>query len=466
MGVVSGAVVHGAPPPQHDVIANLWEWNWPSIARECATVLGPDGYGGVQVAPPEDSYAIPGHQWYDVYQPADYNLTSRMGNEAQFKDMVTACRNAGVKVYVDAVINHMAGEDGTSYGGTVYTKYNYPGLYTAADFHHYPADCPEQDGTVHNFNDYTEVTKCELDGLADLRTESDHVRDTIAGYLNKLIGYGVSGFRVDAAKHIGETDLASIESRLHTTLDGTPPYLALEVALGSTGDLAPAAFEPEGSLLGFDYATTLTKAFLARIASLRFLNEQGGLLPSNKELVFVQNHDNERDGSTLNYKSGRVNILATEFMLAWPYGTAEVYSSFAWTNSDDPPPSDANGFVTNTDCSHGWTCIDRKSGVVHMVAWHNEVAGTPVANWYSDHNNLIAFSRGTVGWITVNNGSKAKTGTFSTGLPQGTYCDILHGTFKNGKCSGRTVKVDAHRKAKVTVPKQDAIAFTTADRVH
>ena len=187
------------------------------------------GYGGVQVAPPQDSYAIGGHQWYDVYQPVDYTLTSRMGNEDQFKTMVATCRSAGVNVYVDAVINHMTAEDGVSYGGVHYTKYDYPGLYSDANFHHYPADCSESDGTIHNFNDYNEVTKCELLGLADLRTESESVRDTIAGYLNKLLSYGVSGFRVDAAKHIGQTDLAAIESRLHNTVDGTPPYLALEV---------------------------------------------------------------------------------------------------------------------------------------------------------------------------------------------------------------------------------------------
>src|SRR3954454_15173668 len=28
-----------------EVTANLWEWNWPSIANECTTVLGPKGYG-------------------------------------------------------------------------------------------------------------------------------------------------------------------------------------------------------------------------------------------------------------------------------------------------------------------------------------------------------------------------------------------------------------------------------------
>src|SRR5690348_12112284 len=38
-----------------DVLANLFEWNWPSVGRECTNVLGPAGYGGVQVAPPQDS---------------------------------------------------------------------------------------------------------------------------------------------------------------------------------------------------------------------------------------------------------------------------------------------------------------------------------------------------------------------------------------------------------------------------
>jgi alpha-amylase len=50
-----------------DVIANLWEWNWPSVAAECTNVLGPAGYGGVQVAPPEDSLSRSGpppvHPW-------------------------------------------------------------------------------------------------------------------------------------------------------------------------------------------------------------------------------------------------------------------------------------------------------------------------------------------------------------------------------------------------------------------
>ena len=105
------------------VTANLWEWNWKSIRKECPT-LAESGYSGVQVAPPQNSVKRTDlgngsdtilHPWWEVYQPVTYDLTSRMGNETQFKKMVKACRRVGVKVYVDAVINHMTGQGHTSY---------------------------------------------------------------------------------------------------------------------------------------------------------------------------------------------------------------------------------------------------------------------------------------------------------------------------------------------------------------
>src|SRR3954447_10896856 len=116
------------------VTANLWEWNWRSIGAECPR-LDRAGYDGVQVAPPQDSVKRTSlgngsdtvlHPWWEVYQVVDYNLTSRMGDEDQFKKMVSTCRSAGVKVYVDAVINHATGQGNTSYGGKNFTPYSYP----------------------------------------------------------------------------------------------------------------------------------------------------------------------------------------------------------------------------------------------------------------------------------------------------------------------------------------------------
>ena len=464
-----------------DVVANLFEWNWPSVAKECTTVLGPAGYSAVQVAPPQDSVKRTAlgngsttvlHPWWEVYQPVDYGLTSRMGDESQFKAMVKTCRAAGVQVIVDAVINHMTGQGNLSYGDKTFTKYNYPGLYSPADFHRSPGTCPvaptagstDQNGSIADFNSYTQVFNCELVGLSDLNTSSDKVRDTLAAYLNKLLGYGVSGFRIDAAKHIGQTDLNHIESRLHLTVDGTHPYLALEVGTGSPGRISPFAFEQQGSLLGFDFAGQIQSAFRSytstpggNIGDLKVFGEAAGLLPSDKSLAFVENHDTERNGSTLNYKSD-ANTIATEFMLAYGYGRPEVYASFAWNTTDDSPPADAGGMVTDTNCSTGWVCVDRFTGVAHMVGWHNFAGRAPVDHWYDDGNNLAAFSRGDLAWIAVNNETAAKTITVQTGLAAGRYCDIIHGSLAAQHCTGPSFVVDANGRTTVTVPAKDAVA--------
>ncbi|GAA4742335.1 carbohydrate-binding module family 20 domain-containing protein [Amnibacterium soli] len=476
------------------VLANLFEWNWPSVAKECTTQLGPAGYAGVQVAPPQDSTKRTAlgngsddvlHPWWEVYQPADYRLTSRMGTAAQFRAMVKTCRAAGVKVYVDAVLNHMTGQGTTSYGGEAFTKYSYPGVYSPSDFHSYPANCPvppasgssDRMGSIRDFNDYRQVFDCELVGLSDLDTSKAKVRSTLAAYLNTLLSYGVSGFRVDAAKHVGQSDLAAIQSRLRRTVDGTRPYFALEVGAGSPGRISPAAFTGQGQVLGFDYTTAIQNAFTSydddgtprndgNIGDLEVFGEAGGLLPSANELVFIQNHDTERNGSSLNYKDPN-NLIATQFMLAYPYGTPQVYAGFTFgKDTNQSPPSTADGRITDTDCgSAAWSCTDRQLGVKGMVRFHNRVGQAPVRNWYDDGANLIAFSRGNVGFFSTNNAAKAKTVTVRTGLPSGRYCDVIHGVKRGGACSGPTVRVRANGTATITVGAYDSVAFTRSDRL-
>ena len=105
--------------------------------------------------------------WWEIYQPVTYDLTSRMGNEDQFKRMVRKCREAGVKVYVDALINHMTGQGNTSYGGVDYKPYNYPD-YGPNDFHFKTGECPSSDGGIQDFNNKLQVFKCNLVDLEDI----------------------------------------------------------------------------------------------------------------------------------------------------------------------------------------------------------------------------------------------------------------------------------------------------------
>ncbi|MEN3307927.1 MAG: alpha-amylase [Micromonosporaceae bacterium] len=470
------ATVHAtAATGTDDVIANLWMWPWPSVATECANVLRPAGYGAVQVAPPEDSISVSGHPWWDIYQPAAYDLNSRMGTRAQFAAMVSACHTAGVKVYVDAVINHMTGANQTSttsYGGASFTNnYSYPSAgYTSADFHFYPANCPESDNQIHNWDSQADVQECQLLGLSDLNTETEHVRSRIAGYLNDLTGLGVDGFRVDAAKHINPTDMAAVKARL----TAQPSYFAQEVFPGSSNsNLQPPAFEGNGGVLEFSYAYDLKSQFTGSIANLQTFGTSWGLQPSSVATAFVENHDTERNGSTLSYKDGATDTLANVFMLAWNYGTPNVMSSFDFANTDQSPPADANGFVTAPACGGGWECQHRTRAIRNMVGFHNATHGdTTVSNWWSDGANEIAFSRGPAGaasgWISINNGSGALPNhAFATGLPAGTYCDVIHGDFtaSTGACSGPTVVVNSSGTATVPVAAKDAVAIDVNARV-
>src|SRR6187431_1942215 len=200
-----------ANPGARDVIVHLFEWPWASVAAECTNVLGPKGFGGVQVSPPQEHVVLPGsgYPWWQDYQPVSYQPTTRRGDRTAFASMVQTCHAAGVKIYVDAVVNHMAGgtSTGTGSGGNGYSHYAYPAVpYGNDDFHHCGRNGNDD---IANYGDRWEVQNCELVDLSDLKTESSYVRGKLTAYLNDLVGLGVDGFRVDAAKHMPPGDMSA-----------------------------------------------------------------------------------------------------------------------------------------------------------------------------------------------------------------------------------------------------------------
>ncbi|MEE3918081.1 alpha amylase C-terminal domain-containing protein [Micromonospora sp. BRA006-A] len=44
-------------------------------------------------------------------------------------------------------------------------------------------------------------------------------------------------------------------------------------------------------------------------------------------------------------------------------------------------------------------------------------------------------------------------------MPAGRYCDVIHGTFSNGSCSGPLITVDSSGWFAANVPAHDAIAI-------
>ncbi|MFJ6723988.1 alpha-amylase family protein [Streptomyces sp. NPDC091281] len=416
------SAAQAAPPGTKDVTAVLFEWKFASVARECTTTLGPAGYGYVQVSPPAEH--IQGSEWWTSYQPVSYKIAGRLGDRTAFRDMVNTCHAAGVKVVVDTVINHMSAGSGTGTGGSSYTKYDYPGLYSWPDFD----DCTAE--TV-NYQDRWNVQHCELVKLADLDTGEEYVRRTIAAYMNDLLTLGVDGFRVDAVKHIPNADLANIKSRL--TNPGA--YWKQEVIYGAGEAVQPTEYLGNGDVQEFRYAYDLKRVFTSEnLAYLKNYGEGWGYMNSSQSAVFVDNHDTERNGSTLSYKDGADYTLANVFMLAWPYGAPDVHSGYEFTQKDAGPP---NGGTVNACWQDGWKCQHNWPEIVRMVAFRNATRGQAVTNWWDNGGDAIAFGRGTKGYVAINHEGGSLNRTFQTSLPAGTYCNVQNNTTVSVNASGQ-----------------------------
>ncbi|WP_217552649.1 alpha-amylase family protein [Streptomyces sp. GbtcB6] len=420
--VMTPSVASASPPGTKDVTAVLFEWNYGSVAKECTNTLGPAGYGYVQVSPPAEH--IQGSQWWTSYQPVSYKIAGRLGDRTSFQNMVNTCHTAGVKVVVDTVVNHMSAGSGTGTGGSSYTKYNYPGLYSSYDFD----DCTS---LVSDYADRWNVQHCELVGLADLDTGEEYVRKTIAGYMNDLLSLGVDGFRIDAAKHIPAEDLANIKTRL------TNPsvYWKQEVIYGAGEAVQPTEYTGNGDVQEFRYAYDLKRVFNdENLAYLKNYGEGWGYMSSSVAGVFVDNHDTERNGSTLNYKDGANYTLANVFMLAYPYGAPDINSGYEWSDADAGPP---NNGVVNACWQDGWKCQHAWPEIIRMVAFRNAVRGESMTNWWDDGADAIAFGRGAKGYVAINHESGSLTRTYQTSLPAGTYCNVQANTSVTVNSSGQ-----------------------------
>lgn len=124
--------------------------------------------------------------------------------------MTRRCNAVGIRIYVDIVINHMAGSDSEMIGtaGSTATYKNYPSAgYSPEDFH---SSCQ-----IENYLDAHQVRNCELLGMPDLNHSSEFVRGKIASFMNFLIDLGVAGFRVSSCKHMWPNDLKVGKCMVH-----------------------------------------------------------------------------------------------------------------------------------------------------------------------------------------------------------------------------------------------------------
>src|SRR4051812_39331809 len=137
------------------------------------------------------------------------------------------------------------------------------------------------------------------------------------------------------------------------------------------------------------------------------------------------------------------------------------------------PPSDASGATKPVACAAtletaaagGWVCEHRDPAILRMVAFRRFVAGTGGNHGGGDGANAIAFSRGNRGFVAINRESAAIDATVATGLPAGTYCDLLTGGKTGAACAGTSIGIDAAGRVHLALAANTAVALTAAARL-
>lgn len=279
---------------QKGAIVELFGWRHEDIALECQ-VLARAGYLGAKLYTVSETlmswepFQNVLNPWFFIYQPVSYRLQGRFGNRTALRNAINTCRSLGVRMYADAVINHMTGGGNdanpdhrngqgsscTTWGAKTttaeapspsftqdfcYRPNENTGLppsqeyasvpYGPTDFH---CECP-----LDVWTDCHILNTCWLDGLVDLNTEQDDVQQRIADYMTDLLSIGFSGFRVDAAKHMNPDDLVGIFAKLKANMGGSYPadfIVYMEVLLGGEADMLLCNTDS-----GCNYATYLSTA--------------------------------------------------------------------------------------------------------------------------------------------------------------------------------------------------------------
>jgi len=434
-----------------DVVVQLFQWQYADIAKECCSYLGPHNYSAVQVSPIFEQRL--GREWYMSYQPVSYKIDNRLGNESAFKAMCDQCRACSVDVIVDVVANHMAEGSGTGSAGSSYGTRTYKGLYQPEHFHHINGDTTYNCG-INDDRDAYQVQNCDLLGLPDLDTSNAYVRSTLAHQLARIATLGVTGVRIDAAKHIPASDVTSILA-LAESSSASFRYtdVVQEVILDPFSDAAlkPQAYVGNGRVTEFSYSWDVAYAFRdSNLRRLRTLGSTTGLyshlLPSLQVLVFIDNHDSQRvDDARLTYEDGMLYAAATAFMLAWNYGRPRVMSSYKM----ELDSSNGEHFSVPISCDGvDWICEHRWPLIGPLVQWRAAAAGQPIDNWQDGGTTgQIAFSRGAAAFIAFSLPVGSEwIATLQTGLPPGTYCNIV----ADDACA-TTVHVGASGSAQVHV---------------
>lgn len=437
----------------------LFQWSFNSIKKEC-DFLENSGVDYVQTSPvqPHVKKAFiteEENKWWFSYQPVGFSIGNRLGTEKDFLDMVGHCSKKKIDVVVDLVMNHFVPANhissevhGSELGfcSTSLQEY-YP--INSFDKNHFNSDrCQEGISEEDDWSMYN----CRLQGLSDLKTDHNYVREVIISFLEKLKTLGVKGFRIDAAKHIPYKDLKYILKQFEEM------YIILEVDGLYITSNDYKLYPNLGIISSSEYARNIGKLF-KNVNGLTISSRFENYLPNNFYQTFVEIHD-----TIHNSKVHEESV--TSYTDIWLYNQAMAYnilsptdnvilSSYIRQDMEDSPSS--IDLFPEVVCYETYTCQHRSYHIYPLIEVKKYIGDGKYSRKFSIRekgNQIWWYSPGKM-FVAVNSERDIFNDmqlTVYTSLDEGRYCNLIYSTRSGDECTLREgVVLENNEKLMYTV---------------
>ncbi|MCH5202177.1 MAG: starch-binding protein [Oscillospiraceae bacterium] len=416
---------------QQGQILQCWNWSYNGIKNNMKKIAE-QGFTAVQTSPIQGikestkGKSMKG-SWWVYYQPINFNIDTSsqnaFGTKAEFKAMCDEAHKYGVKVIVDAVLNHMANKYGNDLSDLI-----------IPDIKNDSSCWYSIKTNTSNWNDRYDITHNCMDGLPDLNTSNTKIQNYATSFLKECIDNGVDGFRFDGAKHIEvPADRSGVASQfwpnvLNATTSyakstrGITPYYYGEV-LDETGGVAITGYTQYMSVTDNGLSNDIRNKVNSRNASGAANAYIGKNAAANKAVQWNESHDTYANGSSM-------NISTTVLNKTWAIvgSRADVCGMYF------ARPNDFNAQI----------------GTASVTAWGNKEvqAVNQFKNYFAGQSEYLTYSgsiayneRGTTGVVLVNcNGESQNVSVPAHKMQAGTYKDVITGntfTVSGGKISGQ-----------------------------
>lgn len=448
----AGAVdrnTHNPDATNTETIMHAWSWSFPEIARNMKNIADA-GFTMVQTSPVQECFFPEGSgkkifdenvtegNWYYYYQPTNWKIGNPIvGTREQMVAMMDSAAKYNVDVIVDVLPNH------TAFDIDAVADEFYEAVGGRDKMFHTNGLMP-----IRDYNDRVQCTLLAMGNLPDVNTENPDFQKYYLEFVNDLLGLGVKGFRYDTAKHIGvhsdpvDTEAGVKENDFWDVVTGRKSVKGVHLAVPSDslfiyGEVLQDRTVPEKEYAEYmgqtasSYGHVLREMLEDRSAKGHdILNWHHSAAPEYLT-TWVESHDTYANAHESAHLTDDQIRTAWVFLTARQNGVPLFFSRPAGSTRTNYYGNNVLGAMGNEEFMH--------PEVAAVNKFRQAMNGEKEDIQMNDNGAVLLVNRGKKGAALINLSTVAQKVTLPTGLPNGTYKDVVYGKefkVKNGKLTG------------------------------